>query len=44
MWDYYLAYCEVGFDNGTVDLAQAVFRVPENGESSASDRAAADVT
>jgi cyclopropane-fatty-acyl-phospholipid synthase len=29
MWDYYLAYCEVGFDNGTVDLVQALFRVPE---------------
>jgi cyclopropane-fatty-acyl-phospholipid synthase len=31
MWDYYLAYCEVGFDNGTVDLAQSVLRVPEIG-------------
>lgn len=31
MWDYYLAYCEVGFDNATVDLAQAVLRVPESG-------------
>jgi cyclopropane-fatty-acyl-phospholipid synthase len=31
MWDYYLAYCEAGFDNGTVDLVQAVFRVPDGG-------------
>ena len=30
MWDYYLAYCEAGFDNGTVDLVQAVFRIPED--------------
>jgi cyclopropane-fatty-acyl-phospholipid synthase len=38
MWDYYLAYCEVGFDNGTVDLVQAAFRVPEQGESSINER------
>ena len=29
MWDYYLAYCEVGFDSGVTDLIQAVYRVPE---------------
>ncbi|WP_295386371.1 cyclopropane-fatty-acyl-phospholipid synthase family protein [uncultured Thiodictyon sp.] len=28
MWDYYLAYCEVGFDNGVTDLVQAVYEVP----------------
>ena len=28
MWDYYLAYCEVGFDSGVTDLLQAVFEVP----------------
>ena len=28
MWDYYLAYCEVGFDSGTTDLVQALYQVP----------------
>ncbi len=22
MWQYYLEYCEVGFDHGTIDVAQ----------------------
>lgn len=30
MWDYYLAYCEAGFDSGTVDLAQVLLQVPED--------------
>lgn len=28
MWDYYLAYCEVGFECGSVDLVQALYQVP----------------
>jgi cyclopropane-fatty-acyl-phospholipid synthase len=28
MWDYYLAYCEVGFDSGVTDLVQALYEVP----------------
>ncbi len=28
MWDYYLAYCEVGFDSGVTDLVQALYQVP----------------
>ena len=32
MWDYYLAYCEVGFDSGITDLIQAVYQVPEDRE------------
>ena len=31
MWDYYLAYCEVGFDCGAVDLAQLRLQVPRSG-------------
>jgi cyclopropane-fatty-acyl-phospholipid synthase len=31
MWDYYLAYCEIGFDNGVTDLIQAVYEVPATG-------------
>ncbi len=30
MWDYYLAYCEVGFDCGAVDLAQLRLQVPRS--------------
>ena len=26
LWRYYLAYCEVGFDIGRVDLMQALYR------------------
>jgi cyclopropane-fatty-acyl-phospholipid synthase len=28
MWDYYLAYCEAGFDSGSIDLAQVCLEVP----------------
>ena len=28
MWDYYLAYCEVGFDSGVTDLVQTLYQVP----------------
>jgi cyclopropane-fatty-acyl-phospholipid synthase len=28
MWDYYLAYCEIGFETGCIDLAQVVLDVP----------------
>ena len=28
MWDYYLAYCEVGFDSGVTDLLQVLYEVP----------------
>lgn len=28
LWDYYLAYCEAGFESGTVDLAQLLLQVP----------------
>jgi len=38
MWDYYLAYCEVGFDSGVTDLLQAVFEVPGPEAASASER------
>lgn len=31
MWDYYLAYCEAGFDSGTIDLAQVLLQVPGDG-------------
>lgn len=31
MWDYYLAYCEAGFDSGAIDLAQVLIQVPEVG-------------
>lgn len=29
MWDYYLAYCETGFESGSIDLAQVLLQVPE---------------
>jgi len=28
MWNYYLAYCEIGFKTGCVDLVQTVLEVP----------------
>lgn len=28
MWDYYLAYCEAGFDSGSIDLKQVLIQVP----------------
>ena len=31
MWDYYLAYCEVGFESGSIDLAQTLLQVPAEG-------------
>ena len=37
MWDYYLAYCEVGFDSGITDLIQAVYQVPEDGARPSGD-------
>jgi cyclopropane-fatty-acyl-phospholipid synthase len=35
MWDYYLAYCEAGFDSGSIDLAQVLLQVPEAGPEAA---------
>jgi cyclopropane-fatty-acyl-phospholipid synthase len=31
MWDYYLAYCEAGFDSGSIDLRQMLLQVPNAG-------------
>jgi cyclopropane-fatty-acyl-phospholipid synthase len=31
MWDYYLAYCEVGFACGSTNLAQTLLQVPAEG-------------
>jgi cyclopropane-fatty-acyl-phospholipid synthase len=31
MWDYYLAYCEAGFDSGSIDLRQMLLQVPSAG-------------
>lgn len=28
MWDYYLAYCETGFNTGCIDLTQTLLEVP----------------
>jgi cyclopropane-fatty-acyl-phospholipid synthase len=35
MWDYYLAYCEAGFDSGSIDLAQVLLQVPDEGTEAA---------
>ena len=35
MWDYYLAYCEAGFESGSIDLAQVLLQVPEAGPETA---------
>ena len=31
MWDYYLAYCKVGFEKGTIDVGFYRLRKPAEG-------------
>ncbi|MEM7304534.1 MAG: class I SAM-dependent methyltransferase, partial [Pseudomonadota bacterium] len=30
LWEYYMKYCQAGFENKVIDVHQLVFRKPEN--------------